>query len=43
MKAEGRRGKGESEGERQTDTDNEEITREMTGKKGMGITELAIS
>lgn len=39
----GRRGKGESEWERQTDTDNEEIAREITGKKGMGIAELAIS
>lgn len=41
MKAEGRGGKGESEWERQTD--NEGIAREMIGKKGMGISELAIS
>lgn len=43
MKAEGRGGKGESEWERQKDTDNEGIAREMIGKKGMGISELAIS
>lgn len=43
MKAEGRGGKGESEWERQKDTDNEGIAEEMTRKKGMGIAELAIS